>query len=181
MNQNEIAKEIHQVMKTKGYHNNPKSDEHLLMLVITEVAELIEADRNSKVADIIKLNNLMEKPIDESKFNKKFIDTFENLIKGTREEEFADIAIRLYDLAGRNEFNLTKFSSVLKDNFNDMSYTEKCYDFIKMFVGFKTTRARVCWALTYIYDWTEFENIDLNYMIHLKMKYNKLKTSNKKY
>ena len=40
-----LAKEVYEANKAKGFWNKPLSPEHCLMLVISEVAEAVEAAR----------------------------------------------------------------------------------------------------------------------------------------
>ena len=54
MNLNELRDEAYSIAKANGWHEEEHSDEHLLMLVITEIAEAVQADRKNLHADIAK-------------------------------------------------------------------------------------------------------------------------------
>lgn len=48
---NEISKEINQQNVRKGFHEEPREIGTLLMLVVSELSEALEADRNNRHAD----------------------------------------------------------------------------------------------------------------------------------
>lgn len=52
MNLNELRDEAYSIARANGWHEEEHSDEHLLMLVITEIAEAVQADRKDKHADV---------------------------------------------------------------------------------------------------------------------------------
>lgn len=54
MNLNELRDEAYATAKANGWHEQEYSDEHYLMLIITEVAEAVQADRNNRHADVAK-------------------------------------------------------------------------------------------------------------------------------
>lgn len=88
-----------------GFHDKEHSDNHFLMLVITELAEAVEADRKGKYGDADKFIEAMnvykagDIPICfESYFNK--------YIKDSVADELADAVIRLLDLAGLRDIEL---------------------------------------------------------------------------
>ena len=47
MNLNELRDEAYSIAKANGWHEEEHSDEHCLMLVITEIAEAVQADREN--------------------------------------------------------------------------------------------------------------------------------------
>jgi len=50
MNYNELAKEIYLENKAKGFWDEPRSEEHCVMLIITELSEAVEAFRKNQWA-----------------------------------------------------------------------------------------------------------------------------------
>ena len=48
---NQLRDEIHANAKEKGFYDNPREVGTLLMLVVTEVAEALEADRIGRFSD----------------------------------------------------------------------------------------------------------------------------------
>lgn len=93
-NLNELAKEIYEANKKKGFHDKEYSNEHYLMLVITELSEAVEADRKEKKADLNRLESWLK---EDKEF---FTEPFVWFIKDTVADELADAIIRLLDLAG---------------------------------------------------------------------------------
>jgi hypothetical protein len=63
-----------------------------LMLIITELAEAVEAIRIKKYAELNKFNNCSSETT--------FTSCFEEFIKNSFEDEMADTAIRIFDFAG---------------------------------------------------------------------------------
>ena len=90
MNYYELAKEIHANAVAKGFWDKAMSIRHYLMLVICELAEAIEADREGRTASIPE--NIESFP------DKAFIPSFKSYIKDTLEDELADAVIRLLDI-----------------------------------------------------------------------------------
>lgn len=89
---NEAAKSIHADAKRKGFWDSDRETGTLLMLMVSELAEAMEADRHGRVANI-------------EKFDKDVKDTtmeisFQNHIKDTLEDEMADTMIRILDFCG---------------------------------------------------------------------------------
>lgn len=106
MNINEIAQQVHENAKSKGFFKEGKNKNigEMLMLMVTEVSEAMEADRNYKYADwryddppIIYADRL-----DDDKFK----ELFENEVKNTFQDEMADIVIRVMDMCAFKGINL---------------------------------------------------------------------------
>ena len=92
MNFNELADKAHSNAVNHGFWDEKWSNEHCLMLVITEIGEMVEAHRKGHRADVDAFVKYDERIA--------FDENFERHVKDTVEDEFADIAIRLFDLAG---------------------------------------------------------------------------------
>ena len=88
----EWSKEIHQGNVDRGFYDNPKEFGTSLMLVTSELAEAIEADRQDLKADLVYFDMLLER--------NPFPGSFKETIKDTVEDELADAVIRLLDLCG---------------------------------------------------------------------------------
>ena len=52
MNLNELRDEAYSIAKANGWHEEEHSDSHSLMLIITEIAEAVQADRKNLHADV---------------------------------------------------------------------------------------------------------------------------------
>lgn len=95
MNIKETAQQIHQNAREKGFWDKERNFGELLMLVTSELAEALEADRKDRRADVKGFNEVMEK-VKGTDFE---ADAFRFFIKDTVEDEIADAVIRLFDLA----------------------------------------------------------------------------------
>ena len=91
-----LARYAHQQAEAKGFWEEKHHEDHYLMLVLTELAEAVEADRKGiwAVLDPATLDRLER--LDGAVFNQEFIRT----IKDTVGDELADAVIRLLDLLG---------------------------------------------------------------------------------
>ena len=87
MNYYELAKEIHDNAVAKGFWDKPHSNEHYLMLVITELSEAVEAHRKGRTASIPE--GIEDFP------DKAFVPSFESHVKDTVEDELADTQTRM--------------------------------------------------------------------------------------
>jgi len=93
MNINDTAKAIHSINVEKGFWENPRNKGELLMLVVSELAEALEADRKNRYS----INN--PKDIAALANDVDFNDAFSKLVKDTFEDEIADAVIRLFDMS----------------------------------------------------------------------------------
>ena len=89
---NELAAEIHQRNIAKGFYEKEKNIGEMLCLIHSEVSEALEADRSNKYtsANMLAVNGW--------KFDSDFLDNYKRNVKGTFEEEMADIFIRVLDM-----------------------------------------------------------------------------------
>ena len=63
MNYNKLAEEAHENAVKHGFWETKVSNEHCLMLVITEIAEMVEAHRVSRKASTAAYNEMLNKQI----------------------------------------------------------------------------------------------------------------------
>ena len=105
MNIKEMVKKQHQAMIDKGFYpeGEDKNTGELLMLIVSELSEALEADRNNRFADTEACIFLL----DECKgvFGD---DLFKKHIKDTFEDEISDVFLRLFDLCGYLEIPIEK-------------------------------------------------------------------------
>lgn len=171
----------------KGFHTEYKSDQHWLIMVITEVAEAIEADRQNRY---VKLNPTIKAVFkDVTLSDEAFIDRFQQYIKNHVEDELADIVIRLCDYAGDKGFFDLPDPTIKADKmfFASLSFTEVAYDLTKhiivdeAFLG--AMEAFLPNIIQYVYDWADSMGIDLDWFVEQKIRYNSLREPlhNKKY
>lgn len=107
MNLNELRDRAYKTACNHGFHDEELSNEHCLCLVISELMEAVEADRNNKYADRKSFKDYYED--EEPHYNADFKYSFEKYIKDCVEDEFADACIRLLDLAGLRNISIDDF------------------------------------------------------------------------
>ena len=83
---NELAQEIYQNNKEKGFWDKERNVGEMLMLVTSELGEAMEAHRKGRFANL--------------EAYEEFSEDFDDAIKDTFEDEIADSVIRLLDMCG---------------------------------------------------------------------------------
>lgn len=177
-----------------GFHDEELSNEHCLMLVITELSEAIEADRKGKYfKGRIKFEryfNLYSALVEE---NVRYKNAFEKHIKDTVGDELADALIRLLDLYGLRGIDLNEDAfdeetvSEYSVTYRNKSFTESIFHILKFIASNNEVFVRSCvvpeMLLLEIFGLAKYLSIDLVWHIEQKMKYNELreKMHGKKY
>ena len=110
VNFNELARKAFENARQKGFHDVSYTDMHYLMLVVCELAEAVEADRNGKRAEKKEYERLVNECEDVLRPH-----LFEMYIKDTVEDELADAVIRLLDYAGMRGLRIPE-DFVTKEN-----------------------------------------------------------------
>ncbi len=163
MNYNELSKAAHKIAVNHGFWNK-KSNEHYMMLVVVEIGETVEAHRNRRYADI--------KAFEQGTL--PCVVNFERFIKDTIEDEMADIAIWLADIAGALGINFDKMNPCRYHRaFDKFSFTENAFALTKgLCRDTIAIEKRIQFGMEYVFKWAKELKIDLPYFINLKMKYN---------
>ena len=91
-----LALYAHQQAEAKGFWDEQHHEDHYLMLVLTELAEAVEADRKGKWARLDPDTIDTLERIDGAPYAQMFLRE----VKDTVEDEIADACIRLLDLIG---------------------------------------------------------------------------------
>lgn len=174
MNYNEISKKAHQMAVNHGFWNVRVSNEHCLMLICTEIAEIIEADRKGKRANVAMFTKEKDTPQPRGHAESHWRFCFEQFIKDTIEDEFADTFIRLCDLSGELEIDFDKIMPCRYHRaFHRFSMTENAFGLVKgLSKGSISIHKRIQFGLDYITNWAKYENINLEWHVRHKMKYN---------
>jgi len=108
---NYSAREIFKANKEKGFWDNERNTGEMLMLVVSELGEAMEALRKGKKADLVNYLNVTRADAD------LFDVSFKQYMKDTFEDEIADSIIRLLDMCGGLGIDIdTHINSKLKYN-----------------------------------------------------------------
>jgi NTP pyrophosphatase (non-canonical NTP hydrolase) len=100
---NELAKKVHENAKEKGFYDYKKNIGEMLALMHSEVSEALEADRNRQYCNMdLPQSNVLMGWTDDVDFQKDYKDK----VKGSFEEEMADIVIRVMDMCAFKEIDL---------------------------------------------------------------------------
>lgn len=114
-NLNDLAKQIHENAVSKGFWDEPRNTGEIFMLMVSELGEALDADRKNKRCRIRNFEKWMEQTADHN-----FANNFEVDIKGTFEEEIADVAIRILDYCAFAGINvLPNYEQDLSENIGE--------------------------------------------------------------
>ena len=94
------AQHIYEVNKSKGFWDNERNVGEMLMLIVSELGEAMEAHRKHQFSDWDQYDSEVSVLGEKEAFEKRIKDTFE--------DEIADVAIRLLDLTGGLGIDLEK-------------------------------------------------------------------------
>jgi len=167
------AKEIHANAIAKGFYpENPKdrSDKEMLMLIICELSEAVEAHRENRWMDSGRPGIVPEDLAnDPDNFGANFIA----LVKDTVEDEMADALIRILDYAQHKGLVFTEAYSfdaipVINESFAANCFVALCEitdnpNMVKHSIGYMIRR---------IIGICDEYNIDICFHVEAKMKYN---------
>lgn len=170
MNLNKLRDEAYSIAKANGWHEEEHSDEHWLMLIITEIAEVVQADRNNLHADVEAFKKY-EMMLD-------FKENFERQIKNTVEDELCDVVIRCLDLAGLRRFDLEEVESLMEmaESIKEgKGFIDLCYTLSGISTCDDSTEEKVIAIIAVVFKYCELTGIDLDFFIRTKMEYNRLR------
>lgn len=180
MDLEKLKNEAFETAKAHGWHDEELPDEIYLMLIITEIAEAVQADRTGDHAD--------RRSFDiQTLQGEDFNSAFEVHIKNSIEDEISDIVIRCLDLAGLHDYDLSRAKAVsgrnlltIKDDFPKFAY-RMCQLLTN---EDDSLNERLNYCIVSIIAYCNQKYIDIKWFVTQKMKYNKLRSfrhGNKKY
>ena len=171
-----------------GFYTESTEIETALMLIITEMAEAVQADRKNRHGSI-------EDYESEIQMGRDIPTAYKNALEGTVESEFADIAIRILSLLGymniktsiklksdsslADKYEVTKIQCRVQNIINKGSIAKDLYRLNRDFGNFVDNES-CSWfvsdtlqdILMRVFAIAHNNSIDLMEHIKLKMKYN---------
>ena len=169
----DLIKQVQKNSKDKGFYDVEVSDEQKLMLIISEVAEAVEADREGRLARPM--------PEDWQTLNDEdFKMTFLRNVKDSLEDELADVVIRMMDSGYLDDTEeivtpdvftrVTLFPAVGKG----LAFVEQAYYLVVSInaSGLIDDLTRACQIVFYL---ARQLDIDLVTHIRMKMRYNSMR------
>lgn len=190
---NEMKDRAYDIACKHGWYEQKRSNMHELMLVVSELGEAVNADRNGKYANRERFENVLKE------YHVPLSYAFDKCIKDTVEDELADAAIRILSLAGLNSSDLEEepFSEegleklvkaannglTISDNPEKITFPEELSMVFSGIMEVLTKGASMDDVLLNIYVIAYRRGIDLKWHIEQKMKYNEERPykHNKKY
>lgn len=188
---NALRDRAYKIACEHGFHDKELSNEHSLMLVITELAEVVEADRKGKVAQRMMFGMNCDTPQENPTHHWCFC--FDQFIKDSVPDELADAVIRLLDLYGLRGIDLDEdvFDEATIQSYSEIyqgkSFTESVFNIVRLLTSgrgaIKTLAVLPETLLLEIFGLAKHLEVDLLWHIEQKMKYNELreKMHGKKY
>lgn len=163
---NELSKEIYETCVEKGFWDKPDIPQKLL-LVITELAEAVEADRKS--------NYTKDRHCYGAKLS---IVLFERNVKDKFEDELADALIRIMDIAYHTKTDLRLYYRNRPDLTRDLSkdlmlVIGQIYESFKLIGDTAGFSLHITNAFNLLLEIAEQKGIDIEWHIKAKMEYNK--------
>lgn len=186
MNLNELRDRAYKTACKHGWHEEEYSNEHFLCLVISELMEAVEADRKRMHAFRTPFEDFICRFTTDPDHAYKV--AFDEYIKDSVEDELSDAVIRLLDLAGLRQYDLSAAYDFVDDLVSlkqNVKFSEICYVLTGIITEEQhTVETKICAVLASIIRYCQEKGIDIEWHIEQKMKYNELrpyKHGNKKY
>lgn len=166
----------------KGFHEEELSVAHMLMLVLTEVSEVIDADRKGNTAS---LGWYTEKGLTD----RDFYNLYRDIVKPSVEAELADVVIRICDTCGAlgiEPYLVDSMQEEFKEIFSEFPLCERCFvlsrilcdvddDVIVDEANPKCVQSVLSSALEFVLCMCEDMGIDIERHVELKMRYNDMR------
>lgn len=183
-----LAEDAFKNAEKHGFYTESTETETALMLIITEMAEAVQADRHNRHGSI-------EDYESEIQMGRDIPTAYKNSLEGTVESEFADIAIRILSLLGwmkskspikinsnsvlSDEYEIGRIQYTIQNTINKGSIAKDLYRLNGHFSRFVDNES-CSWfvsdtlqdILMRVFAIAHNNNIDLMEYIKLKMQYN---------
>jgi len=166
--------------------NNTRIDPHknigeLLMLIVCEIAEAVEAHRSGRFGNWKAYKSILNE-LDDNRNNsmppeekqRKQNEAFHLCIKDSHPDEIADVFIRLFDLCGYLEYCPIEFKEVdFKISDNIPSALFEVTHLLNTFLHFRKPKCNMEIIFNYLYSFCIKNNIPIEKHITAKMAYNR--------
>lgn len=160
-----------------GFHDKSRSVGHCMMLVVTEISEMVEADRKNRHAN----PEGFEKCVGLT-----YNDRFKGYVKDTFEDEMADVVIRICDFLGMLRASLgygipnvdVDMQKEYECIFASMTVCEQCYELVRIIAMLDDgsdefdIRKWLGSAMVLLFNMARAVGIDLSWYVERKMEYN---------
>ena len=167
-----LAKQIYATATRLGWHNEKekKSNDLWMCLVMTEIAEAVEADRKGTYGHTLEYKAEYSRHIEAEEDEILWRDYYENHIKPSREAEMADVVIRLLDFAYTAFGDSMNWEKVSIEPVPDKDFPDIAYYFVKELLYPNPNAIFTC--LRFMYEWAARLDFDLDWHIRMKMMFN---------
>lgn len=184
---NEFISRAYKTACEHGFHDEERSDEHWMMLIISEIGEMMEADRKSRHADVGAFKALEEIRIGSDAEYAEYVNKcFVEHIKDTLEDELADVCIRVFDYCGTRSLTphmdddrLVDIEVEFENLFGKFSVCEQCFalscivsDICRCCKSDEDKELQLGLILYTCFGFARHYKIDLAWHIEHKMAYN---------
>lgn len=182
MNLNELKDRAYKIACEHGWHDKELSDETYLMLIITEIAEAVNADRAGKHAQTAMFKANCNTP--QVNPDKHWVFIYDQFVKNTVEDELSDVVIRCLSFAGHRRWDLQHVLDNVKDAshtaviIGDETFAETAFYTCEGLINFHSDNSAeeaVCYVLVSVVEYCNYKGIDLWWHVEQKMRYNELR------
>jgi len=167
MDRIDLAQKIHQTAKDKGWWDNERNHDQMFMLMITELSEAVEADREDRHCPNKHIfKDLLDNPKEREDYDQWYKDVFEHYVKDKVEDEISDTYIRCLDYLYYRHGSSIIFPSYHVSQWEE-NFAANIFRMCRLICDY-----RIKDVVYEIEDFCETFDIDLQWHVKAKMKYN---------
>lgn len=149
----------------KGWHKPEYDVFHYLCLIMTEVSEVVDADRKQRHAshEICLLEGVED--------DDTFFSMYEVHVKGTIDEELADVCLRTIELGYKLYGSKMEWGRRYDDYALKHTVTKTALDLVRKYLGDGKPEDLAA-TVSMLYGWADVMDVDLNLNVSLKLRFN---------
>ena len=179
---NKLKDTIYATEAAHGFHDEEHTVDHELGMVLSEIGEAIDADRNpnAPVPTQKTIDEALKLADESDEQHVAFIAYFKDHIKGSVVEELADVAIRILDLAGSKDVEFDRGDDIeAVDWCGKETLPNRLFNFAMTLDNLswncygRDRYASALWDITHIAK--DYTHLDLWQVVRLKMLYNDMR------